>query len=149
MDITTWKNIFLATFATALAELTTVVSTIELIVTLFFFDTLFGIAAGWAIHNEGFRWKKAGVAAAAILVYILLVAIITVIGVWIENREGSHYAVAVVTYLFIYLTGLNMLKNLSRIFPAFKLFKALHYMLSLEFASRFSDLNKKLKDDEN
>jgi hypothetical protein len=113
---------------------------------MFTADFIFGIAAGWIVNNECFKWKKGLIAGLVLVIYASIVALVAIIGHLLGDVENSKYAVKLITYLFIYITGTNTLKNLCKIFPNARLFYALYWILSLEFAKKFPELYNKIKD---
>ena len=142
------KQIFAALFGGVAAAVSSLHATFFIMLVMFLMDFVFGIIAGWIINGEGFRWKKGLVAFSALMVYASITALMSVIGRLLDDIETGRYAVKAITYIYVYIIGTNILRNLSRIFIGNKLFIALYWLISFEFAKKFPTLHKKISDEE-
>jgi hypothetical protein len=140
----TIKQIFIAILSSITAALTSVQATFAIMLIMFTADFFFGIISGWIVNGEGFRWKKGLVAGIALVIYASIAALAAIIGHLMDDITMAQYAVKAITYIYIYITGTNTLKNLCRIFPSIRLFHALYWLLSFEFARKFPELHKNL-----
>mgnify|MGYP003169192058 CR=1 FL=1 len=93
-----------------------------------------GLFAGVLVQHEGFIFRKAFKCISEAAVISGLMAMILLVGDNIDNHDGAMSALAV--YALIYFYGVNILKNLNRIFPKNRYIDFLYYVLSFEMIKK-------------
>ena len=114
------KNLFVGLLTGLAAYLNPISGDIKSLVALFFFNFLFGLAAGLLANNESFSLKKAFRCIIEAMVFFLLVAAIYFIGYHKGNPDGALQCVSFITYSIFYFYGVNILSFL-------------YYVVSVEF----------------
>ena len=88
------KNLFVGLLTGLAAYLNPISGDIKSLVALFFFNFLFGLAAGLLANNESFSLKKAFRCIIEAMVFFLLVAAIYFIGDHKGNPDGALQCVS-------------------------------------------------------
>mgnify|MGYP007133691617 CR=1 FL=1 len=96
-----------------------------------------GLFAGVLVQHEGFIFRKAFKCISEAAVISGLMAMILLVGDNIDNHDGAMSAISLAVYALIYFYGVNILKNLNRIFPKNRYIDFLYYVLSFEMIRRF------------
>ena len=148
MEESTLAKIGAILSASLAAALTNVFASFLIISTMFLVDFFLGLASGWAMQNEGFKWKKGLIMLAAILMYALILFLVAFVGALLEDIEISKQIIKTMNYVFIYVMGTNIMKNICRLFPTVRFFHFIYMLLSLEFAKKFPTLWQKHKEKE-
>ena len=126
---------------------------------LFFVNFLVGYFAGMIANNEEFNFKKAGRCILEALVFFALCTCIYAEGKLKGNEHGAMQCVSFVTYVIIYFYGVNIVKNLMKIFREgtipYQIFAFLYYILRFKFVEQIPYLkeylnksNQKLQENE-
>lgn len=89
------------------------------------------------VQHEGFIFRKAFKCISEAAVISGLMAMILLVGDNIDNHDGAMSAISLAVYALIYFYGVNILKNLNRIFPKNRYIDFLYYVLSFEMIKRF------------
>ena len=131
------KNLFVGLLTGLAAYLNPISGDIKSLVALFFFNSLFGLAAGLLANNESFSLKKAFRCIIEAMVFFLLVAAIYFIGDHKGNPDGALQCVSFITYSIFYFYGVNILRNLKLMATSgtafYKVVSFLYYVVSVEF----------------
>ncbi|MFS2596609.1 phage holin family protein [Bacteroides fragilis] len=131
------KNLFVGLLTGLAAYLNPISGDIKSLVILFFFNFLFGLAAGLLANNESFSLKKAFRCIIEAMVFFLLVAAIYFIGDHKGNPDGALQCVSFITYSIFYFYGVNILRNLKLMATSgtafYKVVSFLYYVVSVEF----------------
>lgn len=131
------KNLFVGLLTGLAAYLNPISGDIKSLVVLFFFNFLFGLAAGLLANNESFSLKKAFRCIIEAMVFFLLVAAIYFIGDHKGNPDGALQCVSFITYSIFYFYGVNILRNLKLMATSgtafYKVVSFLYYVVSVEF----------------
>ena len=137
MMIDYMKNLFVGLLTGLAAYLNPISGDIKSLVALFFFNFLFGLAAGLLANNESFSLKKAFRCIIEAMVFFLLVAAIYFIGDHKGNPDGALQCVSFITYSIFYFYGVNILRNLKLMATSgtafYKVVSFLYYVVSVEF----------------
>lgn len=134
------KNLIVSVLAGLAAYLNPISGDLKSLVALFFFNFLFGLAAGLLANNESFNLKKAFRCIIEATIFFVLVATIYFIGEHKGNPSGALQCVSFMTYIIIYFYGTNILRNLKSMAKHnssfYKVVNFLYYVLSVEFIKR-------------
>ena len=95
-----------------------------------------GLFAGVLVQHEGFIFRKAFKCISEAAVISGLMAMILLVGDNIDNHDGAMSAISLAVYALIYFYGVNILKNLNRIFPKNRYIDFLYYVLSFEMIKK-------------
>lgn len=95
-----------------------------------------GLFAGVLVQHEGFIFRKAFKCISEAAVISGLMAMILFVGDNIDNHDGAMSAISLAVYALIYFYGVNILKNLNRIFPKNRYIDFLYYVLSFEMIKK-------------
>ena len=87
-----------------------------------------GLFAGVLVQHEGFIFRKAFKCISEAAVISGLMAMILLV--------GAMSAISLAVYALIYFYGVNILKNLNRIFPKNRYIDFLYYVLSFEMIKK-------------
>lgn len=109
---------------------------IEACMIVFVANLIAGLAAGILTQGEKFTFRKFFTCVMEAAVICMLIAMILTIGDKIDNHEGAMSAISVVVYALIYFYGVNIFKNLVRLFPANKMLAFLYYVISFEVVEK-------------
>ena len=137
-----FRDIVACAFSAIFGALSPIHSIIQACMIIFAANFIAGIAAGAFVQHERFSLRKAFNCILEAAIITTLIAMILVIGDKIANHNGAMSAISVVVYALIYFYGVNILKNLSRIFPGNKLIDFLYYVLSFEVVERIPYLSQ-------
>ena len=83
---------------------------------IFFLNFVFGYLSGMIANHEDFNLKKAGRCGLEAAVFFILCLSIFEIGQLKGQDTQAQQCVSMITYLAMYFYGLNVLKNLKKIF---------------------------------
>ena len=95
-----------------------------------------GLFAGVLVQHEGFIFRKAFKCISEAAVISGPMAMILLVGDNIDNHDGAMSAISLAVYALIYFYGVNILKNLNRIFPKNRYIDFLYYVLSFEMIKK-------------
>lgn len=114
------------------------------LVIVFFLNFFFGYLSGMIANHEDFDFKKAIRCGAEATVFFVLCTAIYSIGKLKHQYEGAIQCVSFITYVVLYFYGLNILKNLKKIFKKgstpWQIVAFLYYMLRFKFIERIPGL---------
>ncbi|GHV45899.1 hypothetical protein FACS1894180_8700 [Bacteroidia bacterium] len=113
---------------------------------LFAGNIVVGITTDIFFNNNQFSFKKFLFALFELMIYIGLVVGVVVITHFLNEAAVGEYALKVLSWLFVYAYGVNILKNLQQIFPANVVISFLYYVLSFELIKKipyFKDFQNK------
>lgn len=114
------------------------------LVIVFFLNFFFGYLSGMIANHEDFNFKKAIRCGAEATVFFVLCTAIYSIGKLKHQYEGAIQCVSFITYVVLYFYGLNILKNLKKIFKKgstpWQIVAFLYYMLRFKFIERIPGL---------
>lgn len=109
---------------------------LEACMLVFATNLIAGVIAGVLAQKERFEFKKAINCLLEAAIIMVLIAMILIVGDNTSNHGGAMSAISVVVYALYYFYGVNILKNLTRLFPSNALFKFLYYVVSLEMIDK-------------
>ena len=120
---------------------------VQVVVVLFIADFITGIAAslkeGQSLKSSKARWSFV-----KMMVYLLALMLVFIVcermGI---SRDTTTNIAKVVVWMIIYVEGLSVVENFSRIIPNNKVISFLHYMLSVEFLKYVPFIAGFLKED--
>lgn len=153
------KDIVWALILSVVAYLKPLQGEMSALFLLFFVNFLAGYFAGMIANNEEFNFKKAGRCILEALVFFALCTCIYAEGKLKGNEHGAMQCVSFVTYVIIYFYGVNIVKNLMKIFREgtipYQIFAFLYYILRFKFVEQIPYLkeylnksNQKLQENE-
>ena len=120
---------------------------IHVVAILFVADLITGISASFK-EGESLKSSKARWSFVKMLVYLLALALIFSVCERMEIGEQTTTNIAkIVVWMIIYVEGLSVVENFSRIVPNNRVVSFLHYMLSVEFLKHIPFLADFLKED--
>ena len=147
------KNILATLFSVAMAYFAPIQDMVFTIFFLFLVNCIVGMITGMLVEKEGFRLRKFVHCIAETLAFYLIVVCLFVVGRNMDNMNGAMQAIGGVIYSIIYFYSVNVLRNLTYIFPESRALIFLYWMVSFEFIKkipalqRFNDYCKEHKKD--
>lgn len=147
------KNILATLFSVAMAYFAPIQDMVFTIFFLFLVNCIVGMITGMLVEREGFRLRKFIHCISETLAFYLIVVCLFVVGRNMDNMDGAMQAIGGVIYSIIYFYSVNVLRNLTYIFPESRTLIFLYWMVSFEFIKkipalqRFNDYCKEHKKD--
>ncbi|MBQ3189411.1 MAG: hypothetical protein IJB60_08285 [Bacteroidaceae bacterium] len=147
------KNILATLFSVAMAYFAPIQDMVFIIFFLFLVNCIVGMITGMLVEREGFRLRKFIHCISETLAFYLIVVCLFVVGRNMDNMDGAMQAIGGVIYSIIYFYSVNVLRNLTYIFPESRTLIFLYWMVSFEFIKkipalqRFNDYCKEHKKD--
>ena len=130
------KNVIIGIILAILAYLEPIEGELQTLFLVFFLNFLFGYISGM-VKGEDFDLKKALTCVLHAAIFFLLCAAIYVVGRLKGQMAGAVQCVSFITYLVIYFYGLNILRNLKKIFkdntPPWHVVNTLYFILRFKF----------------
>lgn len=138
------RSLFVGITLAVLAFLKPIEGELTSLVIVFFLNFLFGYLSGMIASREDFDIKKALRCGAEATVFFVLCCAIYAVGQMKHQPDGALQCVSFVTYVVLYFYGLNILRNLKRIFKKasapWQIVAFLYYMLRFKFIERIPGL---------
>ena len=142
------KNVIIGIFLSVLAFLKPIEGELWSLAIIFFINFFFGYLSGMIANNEEWENKKALRCIGEAAVFFVLCMSVFAIGKLKGQMNGAVQCVSLITYIVIYFYGLNVLKNLRKIFKEetapWHVVSALYYILRFEFIKRLPYLSNYL-----
>lgn len=135
--------------ASVLGAVAPVHDILEACMIVFAANLVAGLAAGILAQGEKFTFQKFFTCVMEAAVVCLLIAMMLIIGDKIDNHDGAMSAISVVVYALIYFYGVNIFKNLTRLFPDNRLLAFLYYVISFEVVGKIPYLANYKRQNEN
>ena len=120
---------------------------------IFFLNFCFGYLSGMIANNEEWDNKKAMRCVGEATIFFILSVAIYIYGVLKHQEQGALQCISFITYVITYFYGLNILKNLKKIFKEgttpWYVVSFLYYILrfkfieKIPFLSEFLNINRK------
>lgn len=130
------KNIIIGIVLAIIAYLEPIDGELKTLFLVFFLNFLFGYLSGM-VKGEDFSLKKALVCIAHATVFFVLCGAVYVVGRLKGQMAGAVQCVSFITYLIMYFYGLNILRNLKKIFrdntPPWHVANILYFILRFKF----------------
>jgi hypothetical protein len=150
MDITTIIKAFLISLVSSvLAYLNPVGNMLICIISMFSANFIIGLLAGLIANDESFDHKKAFRAISEAVTYILLVAGTFTVSEKMGSKDGAISALSLITWAWIYLYLVNIVKNLKILLPSSDGIGFLYYVISMEFVKKIPLLRAYLNSKKN
>ena len=130
------QNLIACAVASICGTLAPIRGILDACMIVFAANFLAGLFAGLLVQGEGFSLRKAFNCILEAAVISTLIAMILTIGDKIDNHSGAMSAISVVVYALIYFYGVNIFRNLVRLFPDNRLLAFLHYVVSFEIVAK-------------
>lgn len=136
------KNILATLFSVAMAYFAPIQDMVFTIFFLFLVNCIVGMITGMLVEHEGFRLRKFVHCIAETLAFYLIVVCLFVVGRNMDNMNGAMQAIGGVIYSIIYFYSVNVLRNLTYIFPESRTLIFLYWMVSFEFIKKIPALQR-------
>ncbi len=136
------KNILATLFSVAMAYFAPIQDMVFTIFFLFLVNCIVGMITGMLVEKEGFRLRKFVHCIAETLAFYLIVVCLFVVGRNMDNMNGAMQAIGGVIYSIIYFYSVNVLRNLTYIFPESRTLIFLYWMVSFEFIKKIPALQR-------
>ena len=136
------KNILATLFSVAMAYFAPIQDMVFTIFFLFLVNCIVGMITGMLVEKEGFRLRKFVHCIAETLAVYLIVVCLFVVGRNMDNMNGAMQAIGGVIYSIIYFYSVNVLRNLTYIFPESRTLIFLYWMVSFEFIKKIPALQR-------
>ena len=147
------KEIAVGIILAVLAFLKPVEAELWTLVLIFFLNFCFGYLSGMIANNEEWDNKKALRCVGEATIFFILSVAIYIYGVLKHQEQGALQCISFITYVVTYFYGLNILKNLKKIFKEgttpWYVVSFLYYILrfkfieKIPFLSEFLNINRK------
>ena len=112
------------------------------ILILFAGNFAWGLISGILVNRERFIFKKAMTCILEIAAFYSILMAVFFVGDHMDQKQEATQAVSTITYALIYFYLVNILKNVTNVFPGSKTFKFLYYLASVEFLKKIPYLEK-------
>lgn len=109
------KNVIVGILIAILAYLEPIEGELKTLFLVFFLNFLFGYLSGM-VKGEDFDLKKALMCIGHAAIFFVLCAAVLAVGKFKTQMSGAVQCVSFISYLVIYFYGLNILRNLKKIF---------------------------------
>jgi len=136
------KNILATLFSVAMAYFAPIQDMVFIIFFLFLVNCIVGMITGMLVEREGFRLRKFIHCISETLAFYLIVVCLFVVGRNMDNMDGAMQAIGGVIYSIIYFYSVNVLRNLTYIFPESRTLIFLYWMVSFEFIKKIPALQR-------
>ena len=147
------KQIIIGVLLAVLAFIKPIEAELWTLFLIFFLNFGFGYLSGMIANNEEWDNKKAMRCVGEAAVFFVLSVAIYVYGVLKHHEHGALQCVSTITYVLTYFYGLNILKNMKKIFregtTPWMVVAFLYYILRFKFVekipflSEFLNVNRK------
>lgn len=147
------KQIIIGVLLAVLAFIKPIEAELWTLFLIFFLNFGFGYLSGMIANNEEWDNKKAMRCVGEAAVFFVLSVAIYVYGVLKQQEYGALQCVSTITYVVTYFYGLNILKNMKKIFregtTPWMVVAFLYYILRFKFVekipflSEFLNVNRK------
>lgn len=141
------KNVIVGILIAILAYLEPIEGELKTLFLIFFLNFLFGYLSGM-VKGEDFSLKKALVCVGHATIFFVLCAAVLAVGKFKGQMAGAVQCVSFITYLIIYFYGLNILRNLKKIFKEgtapWHVVNTLYYILRFKFIENIPYLKEYL-----
>lgn len=136
----TIKSFLITTMSVVMAYFAPIQDMVFTIFFLFLVNCIVGMLTGMMIEHEGFSLKKFGKCISETLSFYLIVVCLFVVGKNMNNMDGALQAIGGVIYSILYFYSVNVLRNLTKVFPESDVLLFLYYVVSFEFVKKFTSL---------
>ena len=147
------KEIAVGIILAVLAFLKPVEAELWTLFLIFFLNFCFGYLSGMIANDEEWDNKKALRCVGEATIFFILSVAIYIYGVLKHQEQGALQCISFITYVVTYFYGLNILKNLKKIFKEgttpWYVVSFLYYILrfkfieKIPFLSEFLNINRK------
>jgi hypothetical protein len=151
--MTELKAIFVSMAAALMAHIESFATTMMLVIVAAIADIFVGYVSGKTVHEEKFKFAKFIQAVKHVFVYVSILAAVYVVGTLQGDASETEYVEKMITYVFLFFYGKNVLRNLREMLPESKAITLLDDWIGLEFLARIPGearvLNKGDKSNDN
>ena len=145
MMIENIRSLFVGIAIAVLAFLKPIEGELTSLMIVFFLNFVCGYLSGMIANHEDFNLKKALRCGAEATVFFILCCAVYAVGQMNQQQSGALQCVSFVTYVVLYFYGLNILKNLKKIFKQgsapWQIVAFLYYFLRFKFIERIPGLS--------
>lgn len=145
MMIENIRSLFVGIAIAVLAFLKPIEGELTSLMIVFFLNFVCGYLSGMIANHEDFNLKKALRCGAEATVFFILCSAVYAVGQMKQQQSGALQCVSFVTYVVLYFYGLNILKNLKKIFKQgsapWQIVAFLYYFLRFKFIERIPGLS--------
>ena len=116
---------------------------------LFLLNMVAGMLAGMVVDDEDFSIKKFFHCMLETFVLYTIVLSVFLVGEKMHNKDGAIQCISGIVYSAIYFYSVNILRNLKKLLPNFRIIAFLYYVVSFEFVKKvpyLQDFQKKEKE---
>lgn len=140
-----WKSVVIGIVTAVLAYLRPIEGEMWSLFLIFLLNFAFGYLSGMVANGEDFEFRKAFKCIYEAAVFSVLCVAIYALGERKGQEAGSLQCVSFITYTIIYFYGLNILKNLKKVFQKetapWMVVSFLYYVLRFKFVERIPFLS--------
>lgn len=146
--LTTFKPLLITVLSIIMAYLAPVTSMVYAIFLLFLVNFMAGLIAGLIVEKEAFSVRKFFHCLLETMVFFVIVIVVYVLGDLMDKPGAAIQCITGIVYAVLYFYGVNVFRNLSKLFPDSRTLKFLYYVLSFEilkkvpFLRRFEEQEK-------
>lgn len=137
-----FKNALATLLSFAVAYFAPIQNMVFVIFYVFLVNCVVGMIAGIVAEGEKFSFKKFTRCLFETLMFYLIVVCLYVCGKNMGNMSGAISVIGGVIYAIIYFTSVNMLKNMSKMFPQSNTLSFLYWIVSFEVLKKIPILKK-------
>ena len=152
------KSLIVTMVSILLSYLAPISDMVFVIFFIFLVNCIAGLIAVICVDRELFNLKKFFICIFDTFDFYVLVVCVYVIGEHLGNQEGAIQCITGIVYAICYFYGVNILRNLCKLFPASRPLKFFYYVLSFEiikkipymqqFQAKEKEVDIKIKEEE-
>ena len=132
-------------FGAIITYLAPIYNPIMILGATFVLDIIFGILVDMIVNDDRIRIKKFLISIVFLAMYFIVIATTFFIGERMDDLDETLYIVKILTYVFAYFYGSNVIRNMRQLAPSSKPLEFLDYFLGLQIIKRLPELAKFLK----
>lgn len=140
--ITNLKNLLATLLSVTFAYFAPIQEIVFVIFFIFAINCLAGMIAGMVAKHERFSNRKFFHCLLETFMFYAIVLSIFVIGEKMNNMNGAMQCITGIVYAIIYFYGVNILRNLRKLFPRSKPLNFIYYVLSFEVVRKIPYLQQ-------
>ena len=139
------KIFFSGLFGAIVTYLAPIYNPITILGVTFVLDIIFGVLVDIIVNDDRIRIKKFLISIVFLAMYFIVIATTYFIGERMNDLDETLYIVKILTYVFAYFYGSNVIRNMRQLAPGSKPLAFLDYFLGLQVIKRLPELAKFLK----
>ena len=134
--ITEIRNMIATLISITMAYFSPINDMVFVLFYLFLLNMIAGMLTGMVVDDEDFSLKKFFHCLLETLALYTIVLSVFLVGEKMDNKTGAVQCISGIVYSSIYFYSVNILRNLRKLLPNFKIIAFLYYVVSFEFVKK-------------